>query len=78
MNIREIREISGLIIYYTRMICFFLNTPTRYESVGCDDENFSSLKEYEFTRLHESHEFARAALVLAVRDVENSEFTIEH
>ena len=26
----------------------FLNTPTRYESVGCDDENFSSPKEYEF------------------------------
>ena len=21
--------------------------PTRYESVGCDDENFSSPKEYE-------------------------------
>ena len=55
------------------MICFFLNTPTRYESVGCDDENFSSLKEYEFTRLHESHESASRYALAAVRDETLSE-----
>ena len=53
------------------MFLFFLNTPTRYESVGCDDENFSSLKEYEFTRLHGLHEFctrfARAVLRDAIK-----------
>ena len=58
--IREIREIRGQIktvlavtltitmtMTTSGMFPFFLNTPTRYESVGCDDENFSSLKEYE-------------------------------
>ena len=59
MFIRVIREICGHIKLHANDI-LFLNTPTRYESVGCDDENFSSLKEYEFTRIHESHESCKS------------------
>ena len=38
--------------------------PTRYESVGCDDENFSSPKEYEA-----NGEVIRCSLLREIREI---------
>ena len=43
-RVAEITEAASLTLAATVRMA---HTPTRYESVGCDDENFSSLKEYE-------------------------------